>query len=1175
MSAGRGTSARIWPWCAASAVLVALATWPDVLPVAAQPPVRPFRESMAIAVDAEAAKRLQILADRWAAGQWDQLVESLVELCETRGEGVVTLEAGTPGGTARYGLVHAACEQMIAALPPEGLAAYRRRIDPLAERWFQAATMAGDRLALRRLVRQAYYSSWGDEALWWLGQAAWDEGDFAAAERWWSQLLPADLAGNSRRYPDPSQPPADVAARCLLCRIFQGNREGAEAELSRFIERFGQSTGVLAGVERPWREHLEMVLSESGQWATMVRRDDVPTYAGSPERNFISPRAIDVGSELWSAPLKPVRLPETPRTTVFPTASPLVYHPVVVEGRVFLSDGGRIQAWNLSDGQPVWGDSATIYPQVDDEVPLLLTRSVFGSPCWTVTVESGRLYARMGSAVTNPSSKEFRDLPNELVCLDVGAGQGRLLWKLSGEEFTQLLQESAEAAMWCWEGAPLASDGRIYAALSRRRQQLEWSVACLDGETGTLLWHRPVGVTRTTPPENENRASQLLLTLGDGRLYLSTDWGAIVALDAAEGQWEWAVTYESLPLSWPPAVAAPRIAPAPCIYADGRLYAAPLDAQRVFCFDASSGELRWQRAVFEPLTHLLGVARGRLIASGNSLWAFHAQTGQIDWSVRQVEPEDFGHGRGWLAGECIYWPTRRALLVVAQQSGHVLREHPLALPHRPRTGGNVVISQNALVIASGDRLSVYGEFAGPHPTDPRRLSQRTSTLPTISLRADVSAPALEASRQPPAADSTVPVVRPDDRDAPPSSTSATTGYWRRAWHRFLTDRARCLLPAGSAPVSEHAVVLHQAEHLQAWDRHSGQLRWQLPLEDPLVWSGYGSRWLLVATTRELCAVAPASGSIEWRGTWPDLFGEGLPPAMGARRSVGAFTSTPHGLIVLVPEWGLIGVDEIRGTVTWRYLPAARNWQSIVNRDSGQLLVLERFDADRARVWSFSTGGLAPSTPPVFRGFRRAQPAGPHGWVIETDDRRLEWWSPRLEPRAEYVGPLSTAHADPWVVHRGDHWALVNDGVSVIGLKGDHSGRIWPGWTQALARGPLTHPEQQAACDEHCLYTAAAGTLRAIDLATGRIAWERRLPDAGAQRVQLVSSASANLGGLIVVPWETAATVSDIPLFDCATGQPLQRIRLHEPAADLAVHVDPAGLLMATSREILALAPRER
>lgn len=1181
--------------CGRRAGLAGLAVWLSVVVAAAgwaQNPARPFRETVSIPLDGEANKKLQILEDRLAAGQWDAVIESLLELLETHEQGMVNLEAGTPGGVARYGLVQAACERLLTTMPPEGLAAYRRRIDPLAERWLQAATVGHDRAALERLVHQAYYSSWGDEALWQLGQAAWNQGDFTAARRWWSQLLPQDAGAPGKRYPDPSQPPAEVAARCLLCRIFEGDHARAEGELRQFVQRYGETAGVLAGREQPWRLHLEKVLAESQTWPRSTRPDEVPTYGGSPARTTISPRAVDVGSELWSVPLKPVFLPETPRTTLFPLWPPLAYHPVVVDGRIYLTDGGRIQAWRLADGQPVWGESTTIYPLVDDEIPLFPSRSAFGGPCWTVTVDEGRLYARMGSVVTNPSVKEFRDLPNEIVCLDVGAGEGRLLWKLTGEEFSQRVQEPAESASWSWEGAPLVAGGRLYAALSRRRQQLEWSLACLDAETGTLLWHRPVGVSRTTPNENENRVSQLLLTLGDGRLYLSTDWGAVVAVEATDGRWSWAVTYESLGVSWPAAVPVSRIAPAPCVYAEGQVFVAPSDAQRVFCLDAATGTLRWQRRVMEPLSHLVGVAHGRLIASGNSLWAFHTDTGQLDWSVRQVEPEDYGYGRGWLAGEAVFWPTRRALLVISQRTGQVLREHPLTFPHHHRTGGNVVIAQDRLLIASADRLTVYGEGAAPSPTNPDVISQHA---PSARLSRQVAS----RLRMPPQTSRVkhLPAVKtpPPESPAPTasilSSTSLTSpspssqtsgetlGYWRRAWQRQHPPTARCWLPEGTPPSPDQAVVLCQpgpSFELQGWDRTTGQLRWQLPIAEPVLWSRYGSHFLLVASSRELCALSAGTGSMRWRQPWSTLLGE--IPALSSSLSATPAAEcawTPFGLVITLPPWGVVGVDELQGHVLWRYLPATRHWRAVLEHETGQLLTTERFDRDSTRLWSFASGSLVPVTRSLPRSFRRSYSAGSQGWVIETEDRRLEWWSAKLKPWAEYVGPLSTAHTDPWVFRQGEAWYLVNDGVSIIGLRGDQTGRFWPTWMQALTRGPLLQPNQQAARDAQRLFSASSGMLRAIDLTTGQIAWERRLSASSPQKVVLVDAPDDALDSVAVVPWSDAAPSDEVPLFDRQTGQPWQRIRLAEPTSRITLQQDSEGLVMITTFETLALTLRAR
>ena len=48
---------------------------------------------------------------------------------------------------------------------------------------------------------------------------------------------------------------------------------------------------------------------------------------------------------------------------------------------------------------------------------------------------------------------------------------------------------------------------------------------------------------------------------------------------------------------------------------DGRhLFAAPADSDRLFCLDAMTGQLLWDREGVD-VVHLLGVVRGRLIAT--------------------------------------------------------------------------------------------------------------------------------------------------------------------------------------------------------------------------------------------------------------------------------------------------------------------------------------------------------------------------------------------------------------------------------------------------------------------------------------------------------------------------------------------------------------------------------
>ncbi|MDZ4685142.1 MAG: PQQ-binding-like beta-propeller repeat protein, partial [Planctomycetaceae bacterium] len=914
--------------------------------VAQDAPRRPFREAVTLAVDAEAARTLLTLEDRWAAGQWEAALDTLIELSETRGRSLVQTDAGDGGGLARYVRAQLVCDRFLAALPPDGLADYRRRIEPRAQRLWDAWTKTGDVAALQRLSDQMFYSRYGDRAAWELGQRAWDRGELSAARSHWKSLLPAENAveaGNERRYPDSSIPPADIAARLILCDVMEGHLPAARAALARFATRYPDDTGTLAGRDGKWSDLLTAELRAAESWAPVAHEDDIPTFSGSTSRGFRSPASMDLGSELWTAALPGTRLPTVPRVSLYPTAPPLAYHPAVVDDVVYLNDGLRIFGWRLDSGLPAWGGplntTGQIFPAIEVEGPQEPRRPVTGAPRWTVTVDGGRLYARMGSAVTTPSPLELRDQRTELVCLDVGDGEGRLLWSKTGDDLAQALPDHDEAPLWSWEGTPVAHNGRLYAVLSRRRPQLAWSVMCLDAETGLVLWQRPVGITRPTPPDNENLATQLLLTLGDGRLFLSTDWGAIAALDAEAGHLLWAVSYESEPLRLGAGQPAPRWIGPPCLLSEGNLFAAPLDSDHVFCLDAQTGLPRWRVNLPDRIRHLLGVANGRLMLSGDALWGLDISTGDNLWNVRPTEPEQFGYGRGWLAGDVVYWPSREALSVVDQRTGQVLREQPLLTPDARRFGGNVIVSGGVLLIASADRLTAYGEYARNQDTQQQKLSRqpddnrarrRLADIATnrgdyaiarewlaaieprdafASLSRNIDEGHRPAARSKPASTQPVALVR--------TERVVTSGYWTRAWHRDLSRQSeRVLMPHGTPSSPEHATVLVQSATLSACDRRTGQARWTTPLDRPVLWAAYGDDLLLWATADELIAARLDSGAVVYRVPWRAELarGNGVAPSTDRLR----FARCGDAVVLTDTRSGLLVCDVATGAIQWRH-----------------------------------------------------------------------------------------------------------------------------------------------------------------------------------------------------------------------------------------------------------------
>ena len=135
----------------------------------------------------------------------------------------------------------------------------------------------------------------------------------------------------------------------------------------------------------------------------------------------------------------------------------------------------------------------------------------------------------------------------------------------------------------------------------------------------------------------------------------------------------------------------------------------PSDAAAIYAFDAESGRLVWKTdpiAEEVKLAHLLGVAKGRLVATGDRVLLFDVKTGKLAASWPESGKSE-GYGRGLLAGERIYWPTRDRIEVLDQGSG-LRAEPPIKLMELYlTTGGNLVAGNGYLIVAQADALVVF------------------------------------------------------------------------------------------------------------------------------------------------------------------------------------------------------------------------------------------------------------------------------------------------------------------------------------------------------------------------------------------------------------------------------------------------------------------------------------
>jgi outer membrane protein assembly factor BamB len=625
------------------------------------------------------------------------------------------------------------CQSQIAAMPPEALALYRRRVDAQAEAWFKRGVEAGDADSLRRVVDEAFCSSWGDDALERLGDLAFRAGRFREALALYGRLVPDPARpADGLAYPDPQIDLAGVAARILLARAALGDHPPTPDDLAAYATAYPGASGPLAGRKGPYAEALAHAIDADRLAPTRTLDARWTTFAGSPARSFVAPGTVDVGSLQWRVPLDPVEkapeggmqtflinrrfggpIPGSPARSQGPKE--LAYFPIVVGDQVVVAEANRVVAYNLTRQSPTAetvGDapatSSAPVPVAWDQAlaPAFSARPariVQGAARYTLTAHGDRIYARLGPSSPRLGASFLMAIRNNREV------EGKLLWKRASTDLLIPPRRAAGArAEMAFEGTPVADDQGVYVALTEVGTMTSAHVACLDPDTGDVRWTRflgegtPVILDAGFGPSPDDDTGTRLLTLDGPTLYYQTNQGAVAALDAATGALRWLATY-------PPGAARPaRRDLAPAAAADGLVLVAPADAPEVFAFDAASGRLRWKSQPLPEADHLLGLVAGRVVLTGNRVWLLDAATGRLAAYWPQGGGGLEGRGRGLLAAGLVYWPTRSEIRIVDPATGLEHPSGPIKLEEAFGTGGgNLALGDGYLVVAQPDGLAVF------------------------------------------------------------------------------------------------------------------------------------------------------------------------------------------------------------------------------------------------------------------------------------------------------------------------------------------------------------------------------------------------------------------------------------------------------------------------------------
>ncbi len=658
-------------------------------------------EPITLDLDNSVTKRLVAIEDFITEKQWDVVATMLRQAQAEKSDKLVSIGLGWYVSVARY------CQCRAALLPAAGLSVYRQQINSMAKKWLDDSQQQRDHTALLKIVRQASVSSSGDAALNRLAEQAFEARDFAAARTWWEMLLPASGSLRSAagigllRFPDPPSNVAQVRAHLILCSHFSGDVIRAKTELTAFRRLHADAVGRLAG--------------RDGVLVDLLTNEINNSILCQGERGEIAKPELD--RRLWSVELPwPTWINKVNNGKASDVGD---IFPVVADNTLFATNGESVFAFDLWSGRPKWAEVANEINQSTDFDPRRAVIHALADPVapklpmvgrqqHTLTVFGDRLYSRLGTPITGRAKQELHG-QSELIGLDIREGEGRLVWRVSADDVDP--QDPLRAtAPWSFDGSPVADSRRVFAVLRRSLPQEQINVACFDAETARLLWNRRIGVTVAATEETVNSTTHLRLTLAEESIFISTDAGAIAALEAHDGTLRWLRTYNIEAALSNRDRGRHREGSTPPLYHDGVLFVAPLDSPLLMAIHAESGLRLWQREWPDPIEYVLGISGNTLVVSGRSLWGVNIANGEPTWPQRRIgedDPEGFSSGRGTLIGHEIWWPNRDELIVVSATDGRIQRRVQLR-ETIAESGGHLSTSGPFLLMSRTNRITVLG-----------------------------------------------------------------------------------------------------------------------------------------------------------------------------------------------------------------------------------------------------------------------------------------------------------------------------------------------------------------------------------------------------------------------------------------------------------------------------------
>ncbi len=578
---------------------------------------------------------------------------------------------------------HTVADAQLAALPPPGLAAYRKHAGPQADALFKKARQQKDAALLAQVARRFAHTDAGREALLLLAEAHAGKGRRLEAALCLDQAL--------------RRPPAAKAEADLLHRTAAAyRRAGDKANADRLVRRLQ----VLLQKEPVKLKDLEVELER-----IKIATGDWPLFRGNAARNGYGPAGVPkVKAQQWARPTMMDRMDRgddpdpSPRAAEWlkkalanlqknngflaPSASPIVVGNQVAyltycgitaatlreyrDGNVVIKPGeiwwkstpfeSSLGILMIPDGKnlvrPIVDNWLTAYDK-DGRSPVVFENEQIGA----LSTDHKFVFSVDDLAVPVPPaflSNNVRTTPdqysedikprvfwNNLQAFELDTG--KLAWRLGQGFEPRNIDKKDPFHESHFLGAPLPLADKLYVLNEKNDGTLR--LVCVDPARGEALSVQPLATVQEKFFADPNRRTQAChLAYQDGVLVCPTNAGVLLGVDLATQTVLWMHGYRPTGETKPEKLTFRRPtwrASAPVLHAGAVIYAGP-DDDAVHCLDLRDGKPRW-RVKRDGAHYVAGVHGGRVLLVGRDhCRALSLQDGSEVWKLAIDEPTGLG-----------------------------------------------------------------------------------------------------------------------------------------------------------------------------------------------------------------------------------------------------------------------------------------------------------------------------------------------------------------------------------------------------------------------------------------------------------------------------------------------------------------------------------------------------